>query len=516
MPQRKVCFCVGMFAVLFAISGQPTMAQTRIPMLPSVMDDYVAHAVTNLPEHFRNVAMVEADNTPGDNPISNAGATLGRVLFYDRQLSHNNSIACASCHTQETGFGDENQKSQGVNGETGRHSMALGNAKFYQNGRFFWDERAATLEDQVLMPIQDPIEMNLDLATLVSRLEGTPFYAQLFEDAFGTNEVTTDRIADAMAQFVRSMVTYESRYDTIFDAAGNPDLGQLTSDELRGWQIFHSGAGRCAQCHTTNAQVGDQAHNIGLDETDTDPGAGNGTFKTPSLRNVEVRGHYMHDGRFSTLEEVIDFYSTGVNQNNPNLDPVLQNFVPNFSQEDKDGLLAFMRALTDYNFLNDSKFADPFVFLCDIDNDGDCTIDDLNTLLAEGPVAGGVPVDPSNERYDMDGDGMLTNTDVEIWLLEAALVEGLASPYKRGDANLDGVVDGQDFIRWNNHKFGSSLAWSDGDFNGDGVVDGQDFISWNNNKFTTSLVQGVPEPTSGCLALLCVWTWMIWRRRPRP
>ena len=210
----------------------------------------------------------------------------------------------------------------------------------------------------------------------------------------------------------------------------------------------------------------------------------------------------MHDGRFDSLEDVIEFYSSGIQQGNPNLDPTLQGFVGDFTQDDKDGLLAFMQMLTDWNFLNDDKFSNPFVFACDFDANGDCSVDDLNTLLAEGPISGGIPVDSSNQRYDINNDGVLNNDDAALWLSEAALVDGLASPYKEGDANLDGFVDGSDFVIWNESKFSASLAWDNGDFNGDGFVDGQDFILWNANKFTASDVAVVPEPSAGLLILI--------------
>jgi cytochrome c peroxidase len=504
-------FAVATSAILLV--SQLAMAQMVVPNLPVVDFDYYGYAVTNLPMHFQEPVLVDADNTPVDNPITNAGATLGRVLFYDKQMSHDYSVACASCHQQASGFGDPQRFSQGVNGQTGRHSMALSNAKFYESGKAFWDERADSLEDQALMPIQDPVEMNLDLATLTTRLENTPYYAQLFEDAFGTSEVNSDRIAKAIAQFERSMVSYQSAYDQIFDASGVANLELLDTEQRRGFEVFHSSEGLCATCHVSAAQIADQARNIGLDEIDTDPGSGDGKFKSPSLRNVEVRGRYMHDGRFSSLEEVIEFYSTGIHKNNPNLDPTFIGFEGNFPQEDKDALLTFLKMLTDWNFLTDEKFSDPFVFACDFDANGACGLDDLNGLLANGPVGGGIPVDGSNQRYDINSDGVLNNDDVVLWLSEAALVDGLASPYKSGDANLDGFVDGQDFILWNDSRFTASLAWNDGDFNGDGFVDGQDFILWNENKFTSSDVATVPEPTTGLLLLIGLF--VMRRRRQR-
>lgn len=504
-----VVWLVGAMCVWILV--RPSAAQTLVPNLPTQLDDYYGYAVTNLPSHYRDAGLAATDNTPADNPITNDGATLGRVLFYDKRLSHNFGVACASCHTQNTGFSDVRRKSQGVNGQTARHSMALGNAKFYSSGRFFWDERAATLEDQVLMPIQDPVEMGMDLATLTTRLSQTTFYGDLFNAAFGTPDVTSERISKALAQFVRSMVTYQSRYDSIFDSNGFPDLGQLTEPELRGFQLFHSTSGLCAQCHVTTAQVSDTVHNVGLDLVDTDQGAGDGRFKSPSLRNSEVRGRYMHDGRFSSLEEVVEFYSSGI-QPNVNLDPVLVDFPGGFSPEDAAGLVAFLKTLTDWNFLTDPKYSNPFVFACDFDGNGDCNVVDLNTLLAEGPISAGVQVDASNARYDMNGDDVLNDVDLEIWLSEAALVDGYASPYKRGDANLDGVVDGADFILWNQFKFTSSLAWNQGDFNGDGVVDGSDFIHWNQNKFTSLDSSPVPEPSLLPLALFAGLVFQLGRR----
>ena len=160
------------------------------------------------------------DNTPASNPITDAGATLGRVLFYDRRMSVNDQVACASCHIQAFGFADTARLSRGFAGKlTRRHSMALANARFYANGRFFWDERARTLEAQVLMPVQDPVEMGMTLPALEAKLGGIEYYRPLFQSAFGTQQITSDRIAGALAQFVRAMVTSEARFDrSLIDA----------------------------------------------------------------------------------------------------------------------------------------------------------------------------------------------------------------------------------------------------------------------------------------------------------
>ena len=182
-------------------------------------------AARNLPNYYTdpNVggSVAAADNTPATNAITDAGATLGRVLFYDKRLSINNTTSCASCHQQARGFGDANKLSNGfAGGKTGRHSMGLTNARFYQNGRFFWDERAATLEDQVLQPIQNEVEMGMTLAQLTPKLAATDFYPTLFKAAFGTTDVTSDRISKALAQFVRSLTSFQSKYDVAL--AGGP------------------------------------------------------------------------------------------------------------------------------------------------------------------------------------------------------------------------------------------------------------------------------------------------------
>ena len=237
------------------------------------------------------------DNTPNNNPITDAGATLGRVLFYDKKLSANNTISCASCHIQENGFSDPSILSIGFEGGfTGRNSMGLSNAKFYQNGRFFWDERADSLEEQVLMPIQDQVEMGLTLDELVAKVAAEEYYRILFTRAFGDEAVTTQRISFAMAQFIRAMVSYESKFDAGMAQVNNPqqNFPNFTASENLGKNLFFSNRTRCNDCHDTNAMVGDQARNNGLDAMLTDLGVGGvtgnnndrGEFKVGSLRNI--------------------------------------------------------------------------------------------------------------------------------------------------------------------------------------------------------------------------------------
>ena len=350
------------------------------PSLPATPFQY---ANPDLPNHYtergnggrgnNDDTVVDADNTPISNLTTNAGSTLGRVLFYDKRLSRSDNISCASCHHQENGFTDPRQFSVGFAGEeTNRNSMALGNACYYERGRFFWDERAETLEEQVMLPIQDGVEMGMTLDNLLVKLSVTDYYGDLFSAAFGSPEVTTDRISRALAQFVRAMVTYQSKYDEAYLGRIEPDFAAVfTAQELMGKQLFEGGTSLtgvrdldCNRCHGTAAHISDDVHNNGLDGTITDPGAGDGEFKAPSLRNIEVTGPYMHDGRFSRLEEVVEHYNSGV-RNNGNLSPRLrnQNGTPdrlNLTQVEKDALVAFMKTLTDETFLSDPKFSSPF------------------------------------------------------------------------------------------------------------------------------------------------------------
>ena len=341
--------------------------------LPQTPFDY---ASLNLPSHFTTNAggplptsINGTDNTPSTNPITNDGATLGRVLFYDKKLSANGTISCASCHKQDKGFSDDAILSLGFNGgTTGRHSMTLINARFYQRGRFFWDERATTLEEQVLMPFQDPVEMGMTLEQVVSKVQEQSYYLELFQKAFGSTEITSDKISKALAQFVRSIVSFSSKYDQGRAMVANPgaNFPNFTTEENTGKNIFFqtipNGGGACFGCHTTEAFISANPgpQNNGLDLASTiDLGAGGvftnpifvGRFKTTSLRNIELTAPYMHDGRFATLEEVVEHYNSGI-QAHPTLSPALTdaNGNPvqlNLTSLEKAALVAFLKTLTD-------------------------------------------------------------------------------------------------------------------------------------------------------------------------
>ncbi|PSW22254.1 methylamine utilization protein [Photobacterium sanctipauli] len=361
---------------------EPKLDIDGLPMPDlSVTHDYEAYLAAR-PNYYTRLSapfgsVDGQDNTPFGNPVTNEGANLGRVIFYDVRLSANNTVACADCHIQKHGFTDPKVFSDGFDGgKTGRHSMSLSNATYYRNGKFFWDERADTLEDQVLMPIQDPVEMGMNLFDLEVKMAETSFYGPLFEQVFGDDAITSERIALAMAQFIRTMVSYESKYDQAFDADWNePDFESVfTEQEMLGLKLFSGFPGPerdslgCVACHTTTAHSMDQAHVNGLiDRNAADQGAGNGFFKSPSLRNIEVGAPYMHDGSLATLEDVVEFYNSGIKRH-PSLSPDLtSNGQPGgpairmgLNEEEKAALVAFMKTLTDEAFLANPIFESPF------------------------------------------------------------------------------------------------------------------------------------------------------------
>ncbi|NRB46420.1 MAG: c-type cytochrome [Saprospiraceae bacterium] len=320
--------------------------------------------------------------------VSSAKATLGAVLFYDTKLSANNTVSCASCHKQSLAFSDDVALSKGFNGElTKRNSLALGSAPNFevsyngssvsaQTAAFFWDERAHSIQEQSILTLQDDIEMGMDLNELKSRLESIPYYNILFTKAYGSGAVSTDRVTDALQQFINGFISGTSRFDEGLNrSTGDPfsNFAEFTAQENLGKMLFNT---NCSSCHGADfTSVVETVANNGLEMEYVDQGIGarthldfdNGKFKVPFLRNIALTGPYMHDGRFATLEEVIDHYSEGV-QAHENLDVRLRKdfqhdggpLKMNFSEDEKAALVAFLHTLTDYEFIQDERFADPF------------------------------------------------------------------------------------------------------------------------------------------------------------
>lgn len=343
---------------------------------PRALPNYAAQP---LPAYYLPQIITREVRTPATNPITNAGATLGRVLFFDRQLSRTNTIACANCHLQLRAFGDTARFSRGLDGVglTGAHSMRLGNARFNESGQYFWDRRAATLEAQATMPIRDAVEMGFDEAhggfgALISRLDTLAYYPPLFRLAFGDTVINEDRIQRAVAQYVRSILAVNSRWDAAFaqvpNASGAPlnfqaPLPGFTAAESRGQTLFfapkNAGGAGCQGCHVAPSfSLAANSGNNGLDAGEVR------VFRAPSLKNIAESVRFMHDGRFTSLEAVVEFYDTGI-QSAPGLDARLTD--PgggpqrlNLSAADKAALVAFLRTLSDQSAGVDARFSDPF------------------------------------------------------------------------------------------------------------------------------------------------------------
>lgn len=315
---------------------------------------------------------------PADNPLTVEGIELGRHLFYETKLSGNNTQSCASCHNQEFAFTDNGKQfSSGITGAVGsRNSMALFNLAYSPiNNRFFWDGRVATLREQVLLPIEDPIEMHESLQNAIFKLEQTALYPELFGKAYGDEAITTERMAKALEQFILSIQSTDSKFDRF---RANPVLNPLSESEDRGLTLIlrefsPPGSGRpvgadCFHCHGGHLFTNNIFANNGLDEN---PAAGLsvvtndpsdiGKFKTPSLRNIAVSGPYMHDGRFETLEEVLEHYNAHLKES-PTLDVNLksQGVGLGLTAQDKADIIAFLHTLTDSVYLNNPAYKSPF------------------------------------------------------------------------------------------------------------------------------------------------------------
>jgi len=324
--------------------------------------------------------------------VNNHKATLGRVLFYETQLSINNRISCGTCHKQAYGFADNVQKSLGfMDIPTDRNSPAILNAGLQE--AFFHDLREPVLDNMVLQPIAHEVEMGLeDPDYMAAKIAKIPYYQELFANAFGDSFISRERISEALVHFIRAMISVNSK----FDIGKETNFANFTEEELVGKELYFHGL-PCSSCHGGNNLNGgaSAAENIGLDRWYSDRGtmdidpvsldSMNGWFKVPSLRNIAVTGPYMHDGRFRTLEEVVEFYNSGI-QHHPQLsfmlrkntnggffflgeDPQdtymneLTNIQPlrmHMSETEKRALVAFMKTFTDENFLRDERFSDPF------------------------------------------------------------------------------------------------------------------------------------------------------------
>ncbi len=324
-------------------------------------------------------------SVPQENPFTTEAFELGRRLFYDVRLSGEDSMSCASCHRQELAFTDGLAKPVGLHGnELPFSSMSLVNL-LWGSRHFFWNGRATTLEEQVLLPVQDPQEMDQPLDDLMAELEADREYRRLFGIAYG--EISVENTAKALATFLRLLISDNSRYDQYLRGEI-----KLTPEEERGRKLFMAHpdvkvslrGGNCIDCHSQFLTSGfaegfDGFSNNGLD-TDADLQDGlmattgntthKGMFKVPTLRNIAVTGPYMHDGRFETLEAVMAHYNHGIKPSktlsplileadNLERDPTAARGL-NLEPEEVDAIIAFLHTLTDESFLSDPRFSDPF------------------------------------------------------------------------------------------------------------------------------------------------------------
>lgn len=326
--------------------------------------------------YYLDVGNLPIPILPDDNYLTITGVQLGRMLFYEKAMSKDGSISCADCHQQKDMFSDIRPFSEGVDGKFGhRQAMAAFNLAWHPRG-FFWDGRVATLREQALHPIQDTLEMNETLANVINKLSAMQIYRDQFTRAFGTSDITADRIGLAIEQFELTIVSSHSKYDLYQQGQAT-----LTEAEERGRQLFFANAdpvagisgGECVHCHAGPNFATDFFVNNGLDrDVDfTDLGRYNVTglpsdiavFKVPSLRNIALTAPYMHDGRFNTLEEVIDHYNTGVKHSSTvhhSMENNLHHGGLLLSAQDKADLVAFLYTLTDETLLTDERYASPF------------------------------------------------------------------------------------------------------------------------------------------------------------
>jgi cytochrome c peroxidase len=385
----KGCFMRLMFISLFVTglliacggggSTTTTAATTTYPGVaayltidPKVPLNYANPA---LPVHYDAAVLATTNQTAG-NVLTDKGATLGRVLFNDRRLSFNDTKSCASCHTQANGFADTAQFSTGFAGSafTTAHSMRLGNVGFYQAASMFWDKRAASIELQATQPIQNAIEMGFDsthggFAALITKMQTLPYYPELFTWTFGDSTITEARVQNALAQYQRAFVSSGSKWDTgyaaVYSATAanknlNVPLANLTASEERGRALFinppggATGGKGCAACHVPPTfSLAANSRSNGLDAGETI------IFKSPSLKNVGLAGRFMHDGRFSTLAQVLNHYATGIQAGTARDNRLPVGGIAMTTQEQAD-IVAFLGTLTDTALLSDARFTNPF------------------------------------------------------------------------------------------------------------------------------------------------------------
>ncbi len=361
----------------FTIPEINSFVMTVVGEEPVLPDDPFTYDDAEFPEHLFNLDEEIGYSGGGRDTfalsvLDNDKATLGRVLFYDKKLSAIEDISCGSCHLQELSFAENKSFSEGVNSETKRNSMQLNDLGWSNADGFTWDMRETDLHEMIILPLTDENEIGANIEDVKIKLEQTNYYPELFGNAYGDSQITEERIVDALVQFITSMTTFNSR----FDQQVVSNFSDFTDQEKLGLDLFSF---NCSTCHSQGSHtlfgeeifVEDDILNVfpfiftnGLPEDPDDAGAGewnenfNNLFKVPTLRNIELTAPYMHDGRFNTLEEVIDHYSEEVVENEWSV------FIPPggfaFNDIEKEALLVFLETLTDDTFISNPRWSDPF------------------------------------------------------------------------------------------------------------------------------------------------------------
>ena len=317
-----------------------------------------------IPELFSDKLI--APILPANNPLTEEGVALGKKLFFDKILSGNGTQSCATCHNPRKAFTDNLQFSSGIDGIKGsRNAMPLFNLAWNFDEKFTWNGQDFTIENQALEPVSNPVELHAVWKNVTERIKNHPEYPELFLQAFGTSKIDSTQITKALAQFERTIISGDSKFDKFLLGKTN-----LTPEEQNGFNIFMDEAkGDCFHCHGSDNNplwTDNQFHNNGLDATFSDLGLGtvtgdpadNGKFKSPSIRNLKFTAPYMHDGRFATLEEVINHYSEGL-KSSSTIDPLMKKVSEGgvgLSTQEKVDLKAFLLSLSDVDFVNNPKF----------------------------------------------------------------------------------------------------------------------------------------------------------------
>jgi len=435
-----LCFVVLIFSNFVTSTTVNNFVFTNMNESPELPDVPYNYSDIEMPDHLINPNTSASSPDPGYGSggvdpqafedVTDHGATLGRVLFFDEKLSALENISCASCHIQELSFADDKRLSEGVQTETKRNAMNLNDIAWTNADAFFWDMSHSDLNEMIRLPLTDENEIGADMLDVQLKLSLTDYYPELFENAFGSTDITEERIVEALVQFLESMVTFNTK----FDQAAASNFAIFTEQEKLGQTVF---ANNCSTCHTQGFHAfpfGEDSifveqfqgpffeffpfiFNNGLPADPNDAGAGENMpgfenlFKIPSLRNIELTGPYMHDGSIETLEDVVRFYSEETENNEWNF-----GFIPeggfNFSDQEQAALVAFLKTLTDHTFGENPKWSNPFG-LNDIENIPE--VEDL--VMKPNPMSDRSIIEwnnPNNDQsyiniFDSTGKALITD-----------------------------------------------------------------------------------------------------------